>query len=89
MAHKHYHRVELRHLEEEASLAELEWKIETEYNDEEGLTPSTASPLDATTFLVDKRPHSTEASGTDANPGATSAIGKETVSNRTLVWKSQ
>ena len=43
--------------------------------------------MDATTFLVDRRPHSTpvtsektEASRSDANPGATSAIGKETVS---------
>ena len=87
MAYEHKQRMELRRLEEEASLAELEWKIETEYNDDGGLTPNAASPLDATTFLVDRRPHSTpvtsektEASGSDANPGATSAIGKESVS---------
>ena len=87
MAYEHKQRIELRRLEEEASLAELEWKIETEYNDEGGLTHSAASPLDATTFLVDRRPHSTpvtsdkiEVSGSDANPGATSAISKETVS---------
>ena len=87
MAYEHKQRMELRRLEEEASLAELEWKIETEYNDEGGLTAGAASPLDATTFLVDKRPHSTpvtsdkiEASGPDANPGATSVTGKETVS---------
>ena len=80
-------RIELKRLEEEASLAELEWKIETEYNDEGGLTAGAASPLDATTFLVDKRPHSTpvtsdkiEASRSDASPGTTSVTGKETVS---------
>ena len=87
MAYEHNQRMELRHLEEEASLAELEWKTETEYKSEGGLTPSTASVLDATMFLVNKRPHSTpatsekiEASRADANPGATSAIGKETIS---------
>ena len=87
MAYEHKQRMELRRLEEEASLAELEWKIETEYNDEGGLTAGAASPLDATTFLADKRPHSTpvtsdkiEASGPDVNPGATSVTGKETVS---------
>ena len=87
MAYEHKQRMELRRLEEEASLAELEWKIEMEYNNEGGLTPSDASSLDATTFLVDRRPHSTpvtsekiEASGSDANPGATSTISKETVS---------
>ena len=31
MAYEHNQRMELRHLEEEASLAELEWKTETEY----------------------------------------------------------
>ena len=30
-----------------------------EYNDEEALKPGAAGPLDAATFLVDKRPHST------------------------------
>ena len=87
MAYEHKQRMELRRLEEEASLAELEWKIETEYNDEGGLTPSATSPLDATTFLFDRRPHSTpvtsekiEASGSDANPGATSTISEKTVS---------
>ena len=59
LAYEHKQRMELRHLEEEASLAELEWKIATEYNDEGGLTPRAASLLDATTFLVDRRPHST------------------------------
>ena len=75
MAYEHKQRMELRRLEEAASLAELEWKIEMEYNNEGGLTPSDASSLDATTFLVDRRPHSTpvtsekiEASGSDANP---------------------
>ena len=45
------------------------------------MTPSAASPLDATTFLVNRRPHSAlvtlekiEASGSDANPGATSTM---------------
>ena len=87
MAYEHKQRMELRRLEEEASLAGLEWKIETEYNDEGGLIPSAASPLDAILFLLDRRPHSTpvtsekiEASGSVANPGATSAIGKETAS---------
>ena len=87
MAYEHKQRMEHRRLEEEASLAELEWKIEMEYNNEGGLTPSDASSLDATTFLVDRRPHSTpvtsekiEASGSHANPGATSTISKETVS---------
>lgn len=87
MTYEHKQRMKLRRLEEEATLAEQEWKIETEYNDEGGLTAGAASSLDATTFLVDKRPHSTpvtsdkiEASVSDANPGATSATGKETVS---------
>ena len=42
MAYEHKQRMELRRLEEEASLAELEWKIEMEYNNEGGLTPSDA-----------------------------------------------
>ena len=73
--------MELRRLEEEATLAEPEWKIEMEYNDEEALTPGAAGPLDAATFLVDKRPHSTpvvsekmETSRSDANPGTSYAI---------------
>ena len=52
-----------------------------EYNDEEALKPGAAVPLDAATFLVDKRPHSTpvvsekmETSRSDANPGASYAI---------------
>ena len=57
MAYEHKQRMELRHLEEEASLAE--WKIETEYNDEGGLTPSVASPSDTSMSPVDKRPHCT------------------------------
>ena len=44
MAYEHKQRMELWRLEEEASLAELQWKIKTEYNDEGGLTPSAASP---------------------------------------------
>ena len=36
--------MELWRLEEEASLAELQWRIKTEYNDEGGLTPRAASP---------------------------------------------
>ena len=52
-------KLELRRLEEEAKLAELEWKIETEYDDENGLTPGSVSPLFTPTFLVDKQPHST------------------------------
>ena len=85
MAYEHKQRMELRRLEEEASLAELEWKIETGYNDEGGLTPSAAVPLDATTFLVDRRPQSTpatsekvEACESDANPGAPSASASAT-----------
>ena len=81
MAYEHKQRMELRRLEEEATLAELVWKIEMEYNDEEALTPGAAGPLDAATFLVDKRPHSTqvvsekmETSRSDANPGASYAI---------------
>ena len=58
MTYEHKQRMKLRRPEEEASLAEQEWKIETEYNDEGGLTAGAASSLDATTFLVDKRPHS-------------------------------
>ena len=45
-------------------------KIETEYNDEGGLAPS------ATQVIYEI----IEASGSVANPGATSAIGKETAS---------
>lgn len=52
MAYEHKQRMELRRLEEEATLAELEWKIEMEYNEEEALTPGAAGPLDAATFLV-------------------------------------
>ena len=44
MAYEHKQRMELWRLEEEASLAELQWKIKTECNDEGGLTPSAASP---------------------------------------------
>lgn len=44
MANEHKQRMELWRLEEEPSLAKLQWKIETEYNDEGGLTFSTASP---------------------------------------------
>ena len=86
MAYEHKQRMELRRLEEEASLAELEWKIETEYNDEGGLTPGAASPLDTSAFRVDRRPHSTPVtskktvtSGSNANPGATFVNEKETV----------
>ncbi|KAL9975234.1 hypothetical protein ACROYT_G012368 [Oculina patagonica] len=81
MAYEHKQRMELRRLEEQATLAELEWKIEMEYNDEEALTPGAAGPLDAATFLVDKRPHSTpvvsermETSRSNTNPGASYAI---------------
>ena len=80
--------MELTRLEEEATLAELEWKIEMEYNDEEALTPGAAGPLDAATFLVDKRPHSTpvvsekmETSRSNANPGASYAISEESQLN--------
>ena len=68
MAYEHKQRMEFNHLEEETSLAELEWKIETECNDEGGLTPSAASPLDATTFLVDRRPHSTPVTSDKLTP---------------------
>ena len=44
MAYEHKQRMELWRLEEEASLAELQWRIKTEYNDEGGLTPRAASP---------------------------------------------
>ena len=37
-------KMELRWLEEGTSLAELEWKNKTKYNDEGGLTPSAARP---------------------------------------------
>ena len=49
-------------LEEEATLAGLEWKIETEYNSEGRLSSKVRMPLDAATFLIDKRPHSTPVS---------------------------
>ena len=70
--------MELRRLEEEASLAELEWKIETEYNDEGGLTVLLVPWMLPHSSLVTSK--EIEASGSDANPGAISAIGKGTVS---------
>ena len=76
-------RMELRRLEEEASLAELEWKIEPEYNDEGSQAPGPASPLDAATFLVDKRPRSTQVTSEKietSSSNATCTFGKETVS---------
>ena len=58
LAYEHGRKMELRRLEEEATLAELEWKIETQY-DENAPPPGVVSPMFATTFLVDKEPHST------------------------------
>ena len=58
LAYEHRQKMELRRLEEEATLAELEWKIETQY-DENAQVPGVVSPTLAPTFLVDKQPHST------------------------------
>ena len=58
LAYEHRQKMELRCLEEEARLAQLQWKIETQY-DENAQALGVVSPMFAPTFLVDKQPHST------------------------------
>ena len=58
LAYEHRQKMELRRLEKEATLAELEWKIETQY-DENAQAPGAVSPMFTPTFLVDMQPHST------------------------------
>ena len=72
LAYEHRQKMELRRLEEEETLAELEWKIETQY-DENTQAPGVVSPMFAPTFLVDKQPQSTPfisspTDGSEENP---------------------
>ena len=53
--------MELRRFEEEATLAELEWKIEMDNLTESKLSPVVSSALNTSTFNVNKQPHSTPA----------------------------
>ena len=59
VAHGYKQRMELRRLEEEATLAELEWKIEMDNLTESKLSPVVSSALNTSTFIVNKQSHST------------------------------
>ena len=59
VAHEYKQRMELRRLEEEATLAELEWKIEMDNLTESKLPPVVPSALNTSTFIVNKQSHST------------------------------
>ena len=59
VAHEYKQRMELRRLEEEATLAELEWKIEMDNLTESKLSPVVSSALNTSTFIVNKQSHST------------------------------
>ncbi|CAH3191065.1 unnamed protein product, partial [Porites lobata] len=59
VAHEYKQRMELRRLEEEATLAELEWKIEMDNLTENKLPPVVPSALNTSTFIVNKQSHST------------------------------
>ena len=59
VAHEYKQRMELERLEEEATLAELEWKIEMDNLTESKLSPVVSSALNTSTFIVNKQSHST------------------------------
>ncbi|CAH3172882.1 unnamed protein product, partial [Porites evermanni] len=59
VAHEYKQRMELRRLEKEATLAELEWKIEMDNLTESKLPPVVSSALNTSTFIVNKQSHST------------------------------
>ena len=58
VAHEYKQRMELRRLEEEGTLAELEWIIEMDNLTESKLPPVVPSALNYSTFIVDKQSHS-------------------------------
>ena len=59
VAHEYKQRMELRRLEEEATLAELEWKTEMDNLTESKLPPVVTSALNTSTLIVNKQSHST------------------------------
>ena len=59
VAHEYKQRMELRRLEEEATLTELEWKIEMDNLTESKLSPVVSNALNTSTFIVNKQSHST------------------------------